>query len=72
VKITLDTTVSSDNIRHINQSEVIMKVQNTFHNGNSYRRLTSADFKDERDVHPLVMCVGVALFALVVAWMILQ
>jgi len=49
-----------------------MKVQNTFHNGNSYRRLTSADFKDERDVHPLVMCVGVALFALVVAWMILQ
>jgi len=49
-----------------------MKFQNTFHNGNSYRRLTSADFKDERDVHPLVMYLGAAAFALVVAWMILQ
>jgi hypothetical protein len=48
-----------------------MKFQNTFHNGNPYRRLTSADFKTERDVHPMLMYFGVALFALIVTWMIL-
>lgn len=49
-----------------------MKFPNTYHGGNPYNRVSSADFERDEDISAPLMMFMVFMFAISVCWMVLS